>query len=80
MPPWLIQIIIGLVINIIGYVLLASTQKPKPKEVRDMDDITAEAGRPVPVVWGSGTVKGLNIIEVWDKEAVKRNVSGGGKK
>ena len=81
MPPWLIQIIIGLIINVIGYVLLAASQKPKPKEVRDMDDITAEAGRPAPVVWGSGTVKGLNIIEVWDKESVKRNVSAeGGKK
>ena len=81
MPPWLLQIIIGLIINVIGYVLLASAQKPKPNEVRDMDDITADAGRPVPVVWGSGTIKGLNIIEVWDKESVKRNVSvEGGKK
>ena len=81
MPPWLIQIIIGLIINIIGYVLLASSQKPKPYEVKDAEDITAEAGRPVPVVWGSGTVKGLNITEVWDKESVKRNVSvEGGKK
>lgn len=80
MTAWLFQVIVGLIINVIGYVLLASAQKPKPREVRDMDDITADAGRPVPVVWGSGMVA-LNIIEAWDKESVKRNVSvEGGKK
>ena len=80
MPPWLIQIIIGLVQNVIAYVLLGSAQKPKPPELKDQYVATSEAGRTMMLVSGSGTITGLNLIEAWDKEEVKRNISSGGKK
>lgn len=81
MPPWLVQIIIGLVLNVLAYVLLGAAQKPKPPELQDQETATSEAGRPMMLVSGSGTITGLNLIEAYDKEAVKRNVSAeGGKK
>ena len=75
MPPWLLQIIIGLVLNVLAFVLLGGVQKPQPPELTDMDDPTSEAGRPRPMVMGSGTVKGINYIGDWDKEPVQRNIS-----
>ena len=33
MPTWLIRIIIGLVLNVLAYVLLGAAQKPKPPEL-----------------------------------------------
>jgi hypothetical protein len=80
MPAWLIQIIIGLVLNVVAYILLGAAQKPKPEELKDQEQATAEAGRPIMLVSGSGTISGLNIIEAWDKEAVRRSISAGGKK
>ncbi len=81
MPPWLLQIIIGIVLNVIAYVLLGAAQKPKPPELQDQEAATSEAGRPMMLVSGSGTITGLNLIEAWDKEAIRRSVSAeGGKK
>ena len=80
MPAWLIQIIIGLVLNVLAYVLLGAAQKPKPAELQDQETATSEAGRPMALVSGSGTITGLNLIEAWDKETVRRMISAGGKK
>lgn len=53
---------------------------PKPKQVRpeaakDMDNPTADAGRPIPVVFGAITVKGINVLHFSDKVAHSFNVN-----
>lgn len=54
----------------ISYLLAPKIKKPKPEEVKDLDDPSAEAGRPIPVVFGTMTVKGLNLL--WYGEKGKR--------
>jgi len=61
------QLLIGLVLNIIGYMLMPKPKVVKPDAVKDMDAPTADAGRPVPVVFGTITVKGMNILWYGDK-------------
>lgn len=40
----------------------------KPDSVKDLEDPTAEAGRPFPVVFGTITVKGLNVLWFGNKQ------------
>lgn len=78
---WFIPLLIGLALNIIAYLLLPKAKKPKPPAATDLDDPTAEAGRPVPVVFGTLTVKSGNILWFGDKTLVDQTVGGkGGKK
>lgn len=59
---WFIPLLVALVINVVSYMMMPKPKAPKPAAARDMDDPTAEAGRPFPVVFGTVTVKGLNVI------------------
>ena len=57
-----IQLAVAVVIALIAYAL-----RPKPKSrtadmARDLEMPTAEAGRPVPVVFGNGTLKSPNTL------------------
>lgn len=65
---WFIPLLIGLVLNVIAYLLLPSPKQVKPPEAKDLDNPTAEAGRPIPVVFGTLTVKGLNVLWYGDKD------------
>lgn len=74
------------VVAAVGAVALTLLFMPKPKARKNdaMDDFenpTAEAGRPVPVVFGTITVKGLNVLWFGNKQAQTYKTSaGGGKK
>jgi hypothetical protein len=46
----------------ISVLLRPKIKTPKPDATKDLDDPTAEAGRPIPVVFGTITVKGLNVL------------------
>lgn len=55
--------------------LLAPKPKaPKPEAASDLDDPTAEAGRPIPVVFGTITVKGLNVLWYGDKSFTTKKI------
>ena len=78
--PFFVQLLIGLAINIIAYLILPKPKVDKPPAAADLDDPVAEAGKPLPVLSGSMTIKGLNIMYWGEKQKVTRNVSTGGKK
>lgn len=61
------QVVISLVLSVVAYVLTPKPKQPKPDAARDMDNPTAEAGRPIPVVFGTVIVKGLNVLWYGDK-------------
>lgn len=65
---FLFTLLIGLAISVVAYLLMPRPKKPAPPAVQDMDNPTADAGRPIPVVFGSVTVKGLNILWYGDKQ------------
>lgn len=78
---WFLQLLVGLVLNIVAYLIMPKPKAPQPAETKDLEDPTAEAGRPLPVVFGSLRIKGLNIIWYGEKATVMRVLqSTGGKK
>lgn len=64
---WFIPLLIGLVLNVVAYLLMPKPKQPKPEAAKDMDEPTAEAGRPLPVVFGTVTVSGLNVLWYGEK-------------
>lgn len=62
MPSFLIQLLVGLALQVLGYLLIPKPKGPKPEDVKDLENPTAEAGRPIPVVFGQLEVTGVNII------------------
>lgn len=63
-----VQIAIGLAIAAVGFILTPQPKRTKPPEAQDLEAPTAEAGRPIPVVFGSITVRGANILWYGDKD------------
>lgn len=64
---WFLWLLLGLALNIAAYLLMPKPKTAKPEAAKDMDNPTAEAGRPIPVVFGTITVKGLNVLDFRDK-------------
>lgn len=67
------NIIIALALMIIGYLLQPKPRPQKPSEVTEMEGPTAEAGKPIPVVFGDIWVKSLNFLWWGDKTYVTRS-------
>lgn len=61
------QLLVGLALMVIAFLIMPMPKKEKPPESRDLDNPTAEAGRPIPVVFGTLYVKGGNVIDYMDK-------------
>lgn len=60
--PWWLVIVAAVALAVLNYLLRPKVKQPKPDALSDFNDPTAEAGRPVPVVFGTITVKGLNVL------------------
>lgn len=69
-----VSILVSLALSIISYLLTPKPKTAKPDAAKDMDDPTAEAGRPYPVVFGEVTVKGGNVLWFGDKQIKTRKV------
>lgn len=71
MNPFLItvltQMLVGLAIEVVGYLLMPKAKTDK-EATKDMENPTAEAGRPIPVVFGEVEIKGVNILWFGDKD------------
>jgi hypothetical protein len=61
MPFWLILLLVGVALTFVAY-LLAPRPKAPRHEARDLEAPTADAGRPVPILFGTVTIKGLNVL------------------
>lgn len=57
-----IQIAIAIVMAVVAYLLQPKPKQPKNASTRDLEAPTADAGRPIPVVFGELTVKGPNCL------------------
>lgn len=64
---------------LISYALAPKPPAPKPASIQDFDVPTAEEGRPIPVVFGTVTITGSNVVWYGDlsAEAIRKK---GGKK
>ena len=67
MVAWWVVALISLAIQIVAYIIMPKPKAPKPEAAQDLQNPTAEAGRPIPVPFGTITVKGVNILWFGDK-------------
>lgn len=62
MVGFLAALLISFVLNVVAYLIAPKPKGPKSNATKDFENPTADAGRPVPVVFGTITIKGLNIL------------------
>lgn len=74
LAPLLLQLVVGVALQTIGYLLTAKPKSEKIEEVTDMDSPTAEGGRPISVVFGELDVNSINVIDFLDKQTTTREI------
>lgn len=62
------QLAFAIVLAVISYALQPRPKMPVPAAATEMDNPTASAGTPLPVVFGTMTVKSANFLGYWAKE------------
>lgn len=68
------MLIVSLIINVVAYMIMPKPKQAKPPAAQDMEDPVAEAGKPMPVVFGTILVKGLNVLWFGNKSIFKYKV------
>lgn len=71
---WIITLIITIALQVVAYVLQPKPKVAKPSAAEDLEDPTADMGRPIPVIFGTVTIKGLNVLGFWDKSKYESEV------
>jgi hypothetical protein len=62
------QLVFAIVMAVISYAIQPRPKMPVPAAATEMDNPTASAGTPLPVVFGTMTVKSANFLGYWAKE------------
>lgn len=68
--PFIAQVLIMVALQVAAYVLMPKPKGPKPAEVQEMENPTADAGTPVPVIFGEIEIRSPNVIWYGDKATV----------
>lgn len=67
----IVYYIVALIVSsLISYALAPKPPTPKPASITDFDVPVAEEGRPIPVVFGTVTLTGPNVLWYGDLKAV----------
>lgn len=61
------MLIVGVLASLVVAFLLRPKVPKRDDSTKDLEDPTADAGRPIPVVFGTITVKGLNVLWFGEK-------------
>lgn len=69
MIGFLLTLLITVAISVASALLRPKPKQPRPDAVKDLEDPTAEAGRPIPVVFGRITVSSGNVLWFGQKAA-----------
>ena len=81
MVGFLLTLLIAIALNVVSYLLAPKPKTSKPEAAKEMEDPVAEAGMEIPVVFGTLTKKGPNILWFGDKSMRTYKIdAGGGKK
>lgn len=71
---FLVQLLIGLALSFISFLLTPRPKVSKPSEVQDLQSPTAEAGRPQPVVFGTVLIESPNVLWYGEKRTQKKGI------
>lgn len=66
------NIIIGLALMILGYLLMPKPKQPKPQEMSELEGPTVDQAGDIAVVFGDITVKSMNILGYWNIANVRK--------
>ena len=64
---WIVYAIVAMVLSIAAYMLAPKPPKQSQPPTSDLNNPTVSAGRPVPVIFGTVTMKSPNILWYGDK-------------
>ena len=64
--PLLTNLAIGLALTVLAYLIMPKPKTAKP-EIQDLKNPTADAGRPIPVIFGTKDVEGVNVLWYGEK-------------
>lgn len=62
-----IPLLIAIALLVVSYVLMPKPKTPKPDAATEMDSPTADAGKPIPVPFGTLTITSPNCLWFGDK-------------
>lgn len=75
-----VRVLIAFAVQVVGYLLTGQAKTEKTEDVTDLEGPTAEAGRPIPVLFGELEITGLNCLWYGEKSSdTFETDSGGGK-
>lgn len=74
MPAWIVQIIVAIVMAALSYLFMPRPKAPTPDAAEELDVPTADAGMPVPVVFGTMTVRSPNALWTGDVSTTSEKV------
>ena len=74
MFPWIAQLLISVALNVVAAILMPRPKASRPEAFKDMESPTADAGKPIPVVFGEVEVRELNVLWFGDKATVSYDV------
>ena len=74
---WAVHLIIFIVAAYAAVALAPKQATPKPASLEDFQFPTAEPGRPIPVVFGTVTVKSPNVVWYGDLSSSPVKTDGG---
>lgn len=77
---WWIQLLVGLALAIIGYIIMPKAKSAKPDSVSEMESPTAESGIPVTVIFGEILMKSPNLLWFGNKYYLEKSSKSKGKK
>jgi hypothetical protein len=64
--PWFLVLLVSVAIDVVAYLIMPKVSS-KSTAAQDAQAPTASAGTPIPVVFGTITVKGTNVLWWGDK-------------
>lgn len=70
-----VQILISIALSLLAYLIAPKPKTPKPAAAAEMENPTADAGRPIPVVFGTMIIKGPNFLWYGDKSVIEYTVN-----
>ncbi len=74
---WAVYLVVFIVAAYVAVAMAPKQAVPKPASLEDFNMPTAEPGRPIPVVFGTVTLKSPNVVWYGDLMSVPIKTKGG---
>lgn len=75
MFTFIVQILVSIALSFLAYLLAPKPKQAKPAAATEMENPTADAGRPIPVVFGTITIKAPNFLWYGEKTVKEYRVN-----